>query len=54
MEVVLRTKVVLVQGIFFDSDDHCIRVDEPRHVIDMAVRVVTHTSFTKPDRMANP
>ena len=53
MEVVHRTQVVLVQGVFFDSDHHRIRADEPRHVIDMAVRVVADAAFAEPDRLAD-
>ncbi len=52
-EVVHRPRVVLVGRILFDREHDGALVNEPRDVIDVAMRVVADTALAEPDRAAD-
>ena len=50
LEVVQRSRVIVVRGIVLDGEDDRIRRHEARHIIDVTVRVVADAPCAEPDR----
>src|SRR4030095_13829343 len=50
MQVVHRSRVVLVARVWLYGENDRVRRDEPGDVVDVAVRVVANASLAEPDR----